>query len=113
MNAENMMLKLMLILSSSLLFASTECCRKDGNTSNVPFFTRTTIWSVFSAVSSATGGRRIACLTAWVMEVDGVGARMSPQVVDAAQKIVGVIVGFVLSSRRQDVAQQAVISNSS
>lgn len=58
-NEENMMLKLMLILSSSLVFASTECRSQDGKTSSVPFFTRTTTWSVFSAVSSTTGGRMI------------------------------------------------------
>lgn len=37
-----------------------------------------------------------------VMEVDGVRTRMSPQVVDTAQKIVGVVVGFVLSPWSQD-----------
>lgn len=58
-NEENMMLKLMLTLSCSLMFTSTECCSQAGKTTGVPFFTLTTTWSVFSAVSSATGGRMI------------------------------------------------------
>jgi len=41
-NDENWILKLMLILSSSLALASTECCRYDGKMSNVPFATLTT-----------------------------------------------------------------------
>jgi len=35
--AENMMLKLMLILVSSLQLASTECANQKGNTRRVPF----------------------------------------------------------------------------
>lgn len=42
MNDENMMLKLMLSLSFSLMFLSTECCRYAGKMSRVPFVTLTT-----------------------------------------------------------------------
>lgn len=41
-NDANMTLKLMLIRSSSLVFASTECRSHDGKTSSVPSFTLTT-----------------------------------------------------------------------
>lgn len=41
-NDENMMLKLMLSLSFSLMFLSTECCRYAGKMSRVPFVTLTT-----------------------------------------------------------------------
>jgi hypothetical protein len=54
---ENMMLKLTLILSSLLIFASTECSSHAGNISSVPLRTVTTTWSVFCDVSSTTGGR--------------------------------------------------------
>ncbi len=39
---ENMMLKLTLILSASLRFASTECCSQEGKTRRVPLLTFTT-----------------------------------------------------------------------
>jgi len=57
LNELNITLKLMLIRSDSLAFASTECSSHAGNTSSVPLRTRTTTWSVFAAVSAVTGGR--------------------------------------------------------
>ena len=70
-----MRLKLMLILSSSLALASTECSSQDGNISRVPSVTLTTTWSVFSAVSSTTGGRMTLawCRGSWKLMASAPG----------------------------------------
>ena len=60
---ENMALKLTLTLMSSLALASTECASQAGKTSSVPSVTRTTVWSVFSAVRAVTGGRMMPVCT--------------------------------------------------
>ncbi len=66
-----MMLKLALILVWSLPLASTEWGSQDGNMRRVPSLTLTTTRSVFSAVSSVTGGRMIpVCyLGSWKLTV--------------------------------------------
>ena len=47
-------------------------------------------------------------LIARVMEVDGVRTRIGPDVVHAAQEVIGVLARLARRASRQDCAQQAV-----
>ena len=102
-----MNLKLVPILVLSLPLASTEWGSQDGNMRRVPSLTLTTTCSVFSAVSSVTGGRMIPVCDRGVVEIDGFGTFVGAQIVDTAQEVVGVAMDGVRHAFRVHVGPQA------